>query len=146
MNSQLPIAFHILGFLASQRGESVTSDVMAETYGTSPVVLRRVLAKLQRAGLVETRRGVNGGSVLAREPSSINLRQVYEAVADDTQVLHRYSDRCAGAVASALSRFVEDVMGDAEQALLDRLEAVTVAEMDTRVRADIRRIARSSRT
>lgn len=137
VNSQLPIALHILGFLASQRGQSVTSDVMAETYGTSPVVLRRVLAKLQRAGLVETRRGVNGGSVLAREPSAINLRQAYDAVSNDSQVLQRYSDGCAGAIASALSRFVDDVMGDAEQALLDRLEAVTVAEMDTRVRADL---------
>jgi Rrf2 family protein len=138
VNSQLPIAFHILGFLASQRGEPVTSDVMAHTYGTSPVVLRRVLAKLQRAGLVETRRGVHGGSVLARDPASINLRQIYDAVSNDPQVLHRYSDGCEGAVASALARFVDDVMGDAERALLDRLEAVTVAEMDNRVRADLR--------
>lgn len=145
MNSQLPIAFHILGFLASHGGEPMTSDAMAHTYGTSPVVLRRVLAKLQRAGLVETRRGVHGGSVLARDPSTINLRQAYDAVSNDPQVLHRYSDGCTGAIASALARFVDDVMGDAEQALLDRLEAVTVAEMDTRVRADIGAAMQSAR-
>lgn len=138
MNSQLPIALHILGFLASQRGEPLTSDVMADTYGTSPVVLRRVLAKLQRAGLVETKRGVHGGSVLARDPSAINLREAYDAVSDDLHVLRRHPNGCAGAIAPAVARFVNDVMGDAEQAMLDRLEAVTVAEMDTRVRADIR--------
>lgn len=146
MNSQLPIAFHILGFLASQRGESVTSDVLAHTYGTSPVVLRRVLAKLQRAGLVETKRGVHGGSVLARDPGAINLSEAYAAVLGDARVLQRPSDSCEGAIASALARFVDDVMGDAEQALLDRLEAVTVAEMDTRVRANIGDIVRSTPT
>lgn len=145
VNSQLPIAFHILGFLASQRGESVTSEVLADTYGTSPVVLRRVLAKLQRAGLVETKRGVHGGSVLARDSKAINLREAYEAVLGDAQVLQRPSEGCAGAIAPALARFVNDVMGDAEQALLDRLEAVTVAEMDARVRANIGDIVRSSR-
>ncbi len=146
MNSQLPIAFHILGFLASQRGESVTSDVLADTYGTSPVVLRRVLAKLQRAGLVETKRGVHGGSVLARDPAAINLGEAYAAVLGDARVLQRPSDGCAGAIASALARFVDDVMGDAEQALLDRLHAVTVAEMDTRVRVDIGDIVRATPT
>lgn len=146
MNSQLPIALHILGFLASRRGEPLTSDVMADTYGTSPVVLRRVLAKLQRAGLVETRRGVNGGSVLARDPNSINLRQAYDAVSADPQLLHRHPDDCAGAIASALARFVNDVMGDAERALLDQLEAVTVAEMDTRVRADLAQALRTTTT
>ncbi len=146
MNSQLPIAFHILGFLASQRGESVTSDVLADAYGTSPVVLRRVLAKLQRAGLVETKRGVHGGSVLARDPGAINLREAYDAVLGDARVLQRPSEDCAGAIASALARFVDDVMGDAEQALLDRLQAVTVAEMDTRVRASIGDIMRPAST
>lgn len=146
MNNQLPIAFHILGFLASQHGESVTSDILADTYGTSPVVLRRVLAKLQRAGLVDTKRGVHGGSVLARDPGAINLREAYTAVLGDAQVLQRPSDGCAGAIASALARFVDDVMGDAEQALLDRLQAVTVAEMDTRVRANIGDIVRATPT
>ena len=146
MNSQLPIAFHILGFLAAHPGKSVTSEVMARTYGTSPVVLRRVLAKLQRAGLVETRRGVNGGSVLARDAGAINLRQAYDAVADDQDVLHRPPEACAGAIASAVARFVDDVMGDAERALIGRLEAVTVAEMDKQVRADIRQNIRSTRS
>lgn len=146
MNSQLPIAFHILGFLASHPGEPVTSEVLADTYGTSPVVLRRVLAKLQRAGLVETKRGVHGGSVLARPPHAINLREAYDAAFGDAEILQRPSEGCAGAIASSLARFVDEVMGDAERALLERLEAVTVAEMDTRVRAGIGDIMRSPST
>ena len=142
MNNQFPIALHILGFLASRHGEPLTSEVMADTYGTSPVVLRRVLAKLQRAGLVETRRGVHGGSTLARPAERINLRQAYEAVTDDPHLLQRHPDECGGVIAPVLARFVNVVMGDAEEALLQRLEAVTVAEMDLSVRPDISRAMR----
>lgn len=136
VNSQLPIALHILGFLTSRNGEPLTSDVMAATYGTSPVVLRRVLAKLQRAGLVETRRGANGGSVLARDPRTINLRQAYEAVAAEPQILSRHPE-CEGRVAVAMASFVNSVMGDAEAALLAELEAVTIAEMDVQIRTSL---------
>lgn len=136
VNSQLPIALHILGFLTSRNGEPLTSEVMAATYGTSPVVLRRVLAKLQRAGLVETRRGANGGSVLARDPQKINLRQAYEAVTAEPQILSRHPE-CEGRVAVAMAGFMNSVMGDAEEALLAELEAVTIAEMDVQIRTSL---------
>ncbi|MFK8025543.1 MAG: Rrf2 family transcriptional regulator, partial [Ilumatobacter sp.] len=100
VNSQLPIALHILGFLTSRNGEPLTSEVMASTYGTSPVVLRRVLAKLQRAGLVETRRGASGGSLLARDPRTITLRDAYEAVSIDPQILPRHPE-CEGRIEAA---------------------------------------------
>ena len=138
VNSQLTIALHILGFSAARAGEPVTSDELARTYGTSPVVLRRVLAKLQRAGLVETQRGRGGGSVLARDASTITLREAYEAVADDQQILPRHPSGCAGRAALVLADFVNDLYADAERALLERLEAVTVAEMDRHVRSQIR--------
>lgn len=139
MNSQLAIALHIMGFLASRAGEPLTSEVIAATYGTSPVVVRRVLAKLQRAGLVETRRGVGGGSVLSRKPSRINLREVYEAVADSPEILRRHPGSCSGSIAPVLAGYVNELYEVAEQALLGTLEAVTVAAMDREVRARLGR-------
>ncbi|MEM9456087.1 MAG: Rrf2 family transcriptional regulator [Myxococcota bacterium] len=135
MNSQLAIALHIMGFLASKRGEPLTSDTLADTYGTNPVVLRRVLSKLRRAGLVETRRGVGGGSVLARDPSTINLRQVYEAVTEASEILRRHPGDRPNRVASILAGYVNELYADAEQALLGTLEAVTIASMDQELRS-----------
>ncbi|MEM9562290.1 MAG: Rrf2 family transcriptional regulator [Actinomycetota bacterium] len=143
MNNRLPIALHILGFLTARGGEPLTSDVMAETYGTSPVVLRRVLAQLQRAGLVETRRGANGGSVLARDPTSITIRQAYEAVTDDPEVLARHPTDCSGRIERTMGAFVNELMSDAEEALLTRLESVTIAEMDTEIRTRLRQASRA---
>lgn len=135
MDNQFSIGLHILGFLTSCPGQPLTSVQLARTYGTSPVVLRRVLSKLQHAGLVETRRGVGGGCVLARDASTINLRQAYEAVTENTHVLQRYPKGFAGEVSRYLSVYLDETFGDAERALLEKLETVTLDEMDKNVRA-----------
>ncbi|MEO0649482.1 MAG: Rrf2 family transcriptional regulator [Planctomycetota bacterium] len=143
MNAQLTIAFHILGFLTARRGEPLTSDVLAATYGTSPVVLRRVLVKLQRAGLVETRRGVGGGSVLARAPEDINLREAYEAIRQGDELLPRHPSE-GGGVGPIVGEYLNELYEEAEQALVARLEAVTVAQMDRVVRRRILKARRCS--
>lgn len=142
MNSQLPIALHIVGFLASANGTPLTSEKMASVYGTSPVVLRRVLNKLRQAGLVQTQRGVNGGSVLAKSPSAINLREVYESIQDDKSLLPEYSTKCSGTAAPVLGNYLDELFAQAEEALLAKLEGVTVAQMDRVVRRRIMRAVR----
>lgn len=135
MNSELAIGLHIVGFLTARQSEPLTSNVLAETYRTSPVVIRRVLSKLVRAGLVETRRGSGGGSVLAKKPSKINLRQVYEAVSENTEVLRRHPG--AESVSEVLAEYINDICSEAEEAMLRSLEAVTVEQMDSVVKPRI---------
>ncbi|MEM1453376.1 MAG: Rrf2 family transcriptional regulator [Planctomycetota bacterium] len=139
MNSELTIALHVLGFLTSRDGEPLTSEVLAHTYGTSPVVVRRVLVKLQRAGLIESRRGVGGGSVLARAPEEINLREAYDAIAADDALLPRHPGDGAPGVAPIVAGYVNELLEDAEEALMARLEDVTVAQMDRVLGGRIRR-------
>lgn len=146
MNNQLPIALHIVGFLAASNGEPLTSEKMAAVYGTSPVLLRRVLSKLKQAGLVVTQRGAKGGSVLAREASQISLREVFEAVREDKPVLPEYSTKCTGAVAPVLGNYLNELLAEAEEALLGKLETVTVAQMDRTVRRRIRQAVRKEST
>ncbi|MEO1616685.1 MAG: Rrf2 family transcriptional regulator [Planctomycetota bacterium] len=136
MNSDLAIGLHIVGFLCARRGEPLTSQELAETYGTSPVVVRRVLSKLSQAELIETRRGIGGGSVLARKPTEINLRQVYEAVSDNPELLRRHPGDDSG-VAKVLSGYINELYSQAEEAFLRELESVTVSQMDAVVRPRI---------
>ena len=136
MNSELAIALHIVGFLTARNGEPLTSDVLAKTYGTSPVVVRRVLAKLNRADLVESRRGFNGGSVLTRKPATINLRQVFEAISDNQELLRRHPGTESG-VAKVLAEYINHIYDEAEEALMKKLEMVTVKQMDAAVKPRI---------
>ena len=136
MNIDFAIGLHIVGFLASHRGESITSVKMAKSFGTSPVVLRRVLSRLNQSGLVETRRGVNGGSILAREADKVTLREVYESVCSTTEIFGRHP-RGTGPVSKILGDYINGFYSEAERSMLNHLEATSVADMDSKVRPQI---------
>src|ERR1051326_420974 len=82
-NSRLTIAVHALAWLAlaQQRGHDVlTSDQVAASVNTNPVIIRRSLGDLRRAGLVQVRHGAGAGWSLGRAPEGISLLEVYDAV------------------------------------------------------------------
>src|SRR3954451_8690316 len=74
------MAVHALTVLAYKDGDRVTSALLAGSVNTNPVVIRRLLLALQKAKLVETRKGAGFGSRLSRSPARINLAEIYRAV------------------------------------------------------------------
>src|ERR1043166_2509686 len=78
------MAVHLLTVLAYKDGDRVTSTLLAASVNTNPVIIRRLLLVLQRAKLIDTRKGAGTGSRLSRSPARINLAQVYRAV-EETQ-------------------------------------------------------------
>lgn len=49
---------------------------MAEEFGLSRNHLAKIMQRLAQGGIVETRRGVNGGAVLRRGPAEIRIGDV----------------------------------------------------------------------
>jgi Rrf2 family protein len=68
--------------LALHGGESGPTSVrdIAERTGLPQPYLEQILLALKGAGLVRSKRGVGGGYVLAREPSTITLGDIVSAV------------------------------------------------------------------
>jgi Rrf2 family protein len=82
-NSRLTVAAHALTWIGlyQRRGHEVaTSEQIATSVNTNPVVIRRLLAELRKAGLADSRRGAGAGWALSRDLSAITLLDVYEAV------------------------------------------------------------------
>ena len=75
MDSSFNLAVHALVCL-SHSGRSLSSEALAENICTNPTRVRRVLAGLKKAGMVETREGLDGGYRLTADPASLTLRQV----------------------------------------------------------------------
>lgn len=58
----------------------MTSDQISHKLNTNPVVIRRVLSRLQQAELIDSQKGPSGGSKLARPAKEIRLGEVYSAL------------------------------------------------------------------
>jgi DNA-binding IscR family transcriptional regulator len=56
----------------------VTSDFIASSVNTNPVVIRKLMGLLKDAGLIEVAAGT-GGISLTRNPSKISLLDIYRA-------------------------------------------------------------------
>ena len=79
MDSSFNLAVHALVCL-SHSGRSLSSEALAENICTNPTRVRRVMAGLKKAGMVETREGLDGGYRLTADPATLTLRQVAEAI------------------------------------------------------------------
>lgn len=141
MTSRFTMALHALGMIALEAersgGAPVTSETLAASINTNPVVVRRVLAGLRRAGLVKTRRGVGGGVVLARPAEKISLRAVWEALEGGEPLIGRHpagpNPHCP--TACCVAAYLEQLYGHAEAALKASLGEVTLAELGRDVAA-----------
>lgn len=135
------MAVHTLGMLACEGacspGKVLTSEAIARSVNTNPVVVRRLLADLRRAGLVETRRGVGGGVALARPTSRITLRCVWEAIAQGEQLFARHpagpNPSCPTGL--AVADYLEDLYGHAEEVLKASFGRVTLAQLQRDIAA-----------
>jgi len=124
------MAVHVLAVLAYKEGDPVTSQLLASSVNTHPVIVRRLLLALQKAKLVETRKGAGFGSRLSRSPARINLAQVYRAVEVEepfTMPSKRPNDACP--VGKCIQVALEMVFASAEEALEGQLAKTTLADM-----------------
>ena len=80
------MAVHIMTALA-YLDEKISSEKLSETVNTNPVVVRRLLGDLNRAGLIRAERGKTGGFSLARNTREISLLDIYHAVMGDQQLV-----------------------------------------------------------
>lgn len=123
------VAVHALALLANS-DEVCPSATIACGVNTHAVFLRRVLAQLVRARIVEAREGRDGGYRLARPAAEIRLADVYRALRApapipltprECETLCDFNRGMQGALAE---------MGqEAEEAMVATLERRTVADL-----------------
>ncbi len=90
LSSEGRYALRTLVYLAREagRGELITADRISAEATVPRRLLARVMAKLARAGLVESSEGRGGGSRLARPPEEVTLRDAVEAVEGPFEITH----------------------------------------------------------
>ena len=126
------VAVHCLIFIHEAKGTAkVTSNLLAESTGSNPVVIRNILSALKKAGLITVPRGT-GGAELCADPSQITLYQIYSALEPDgvTSIIGIHP--CDGRpcpVAQNIRKVLEPPYHKIEDAVKNAMEEITLQSM-----------------
>ena len=118
-NTQLSDATHILAYVALNQDKSVIkSSTIAESINTSPSLIRRMMSKLKRAGLLNAVKGAARPS-LAKVPKEISLLDIYLAISPDNKLLNvdeKTNASCpvGSVIPDVLDHYYQEVQNTAE--------------------------------
>lgn len=140
MDARFSSVIHML-FMIAGAESPMSSEQIAMSVGTNASYIRKIAGLLKARGIIESRRGVRGFSMLVA-PEDLTLHQVYQAVSGSDKVhvfdLHQNpSDRCV--VGRHIRPVLTDVFHEAEDALERQLKSTTLASCMDRMRAEIQR-------
>ena len=112
--------------------ERYSSQELAEKVMTNPVVIRRQLARLKTAGIVDSQNGPNGGYFLIKDVEELNLWHLYMATRDG-EFFNRTKPNPDCVVSSNMKYLVGDVFDEAEMAMQPKLAAVTISDLSKKL-------------
>jgi len=125
-------ALQSLVYLAhrAQNESRCPSGEIAGIVCTEATLMRRILAKLARAGIVEAREGREGGYYLRKPPEAITLAEVYRALELTEPLCAGMMDTAdGGRIGPEIKDAFSDLMIETERLMMELLERRTVAEL-----------------
>ena len=129
ISSRFTIAVHVLICIEVFKNErKVTSEFLASSVNVNPVVIRRLLQQLKKAGIVEVKRG-SGGADIAGNLSDITLLDVYNAVESvgEGQLFHFHDNpnpRCP--VGKNIHNIMDERLREIQEAMESRMRSITI--------------------
>ena len=129
MDTKFSVAVHVL-ILISESPPPINSDQMALSVGTNASYVRKILALLKKAGIVDGHRGISGCTLLFT-PEQLTLLQIYQAVMEEPpphllNIHQNPSDRCI--VGRHIRPVLSGMFADVEDAFARALAEKTLAD------------------
>ena len=131
ISSRFTMAIHMFTCIDTFAEQKMTSDFMAGSIGTNPVIIRKLLQQLKAAGLVQVSRGT-GGVTVTRPLEDITFLDIYRAVecTPDEELFHFHekpNKRCP--VGRNIHHVLDDKLARVQEAMEKELAAITLADV-----------------
>ncbi|MCR5781160.1 MAG: Rrf2 family transcriptional regulator [Clostridia bacterium] len=134
ISSRFTIALHIFTCVDVFKDErKVTSDFLAGSINTNPVIIRKILSQLKNAGLINVARGT-GGIELAKDLSEITFYDVYEAIGavENGDLFHFHdSPNPECPVGRNIHALLDSKLESIQNAMEDELKRYTILDLRT---------------
>lgn len=134
MTSEFTVAVHALVFL-NHRQETRSSEAVAENVCTNPARVRKVMSCLKKAGLVDTKEGVDGGYHFSKDAETVNLRMIADAlgVSFVSPTWRSGNPHMKCLIASGMDGVMSNIYQELDDGCRTRLEQITIADIDRQI-------------
>lgn len=131
ISSRFTMAIHMFACIDTFKDQKMTSNFMAGSIGTNPVIVRKLLQQLKAAGLIEVSRGT-GGVTITRPLSEITFLDVYRAVecTPDENLFHFHENpnpQCP--VGRNIHRVLDGRLHQVQDAMEAKLASMTLEDV-----------------
>ena len=131
ISSRFTMAIHMFACIDTFTDQKMTSDFMAASIGTNPVIVRKLLQQLKAAGLIEVSR-VTGGVTVTKPLNEITFLDIYKAVecTPDEELFHFHENpNQACPVGKNIHHVLDDKLAKVQEAMERELAAITLADV-----------------
>lgn len=131
ISSRFSMAIHMFACIAIVKNQKTTSDFLAGSIGTNPVIVRKLLQQLKAAGLVEVSRGT-GGVTVTRPFDEITFLDIYRAVecSPEEDLFHFHenpNNKCS--IGRNIHSVLDDKLDRVQKAMEKELMAITLEDV-----------------
>ncbi len=131
ISSRFTMAIHMFACIDTFSDQKMTSDFMAASIGTNPVIVRKLLQQLKAAGLVEVSRGT-GGVTITKPLDKITFLEVYRAVecTPDEELFHFHENpnqNCP--IGKNIHHVLDNRLLQVQKAMEEKLAEMTLADV-----------------
>lgn len=134
ISSRFTVALHIFTCVDTFKDEyKVTSDFLAGSINTNPVIIRKILTQLKNAGLITVARGT-GGITVNRMLSEITFYDVYQAIepVENGDLFHFHeSPNPECPVGRNIHRLLDEKLKAIQDSMEDKMKEFTLADLRT---------------
>ena len=134
ISSRFTIAVHVLICIETFKNNyKVTSDFLASSVNVNPVVIRRLLQQLKKAGIVKVIRG-SGGTDVQKPLDEISLLDIYNAVAcvEKGQLFHFHENPNGNCpVGKNIHSILDTRLESIQKAMVKEMASITLQDIVT---------------
>lgn len=140
ITSRFTIAVHIITAIDYFKdSEKVTSNFLAGSVGSNPVIVRNVMGNLKEAGIIDISQG-KSGITLAKKPDEITFYDVYKAVdcVNDEGLFHFHENPNPDCpVGRNIHKALDEELFSIQNTMEDQMRRITVADVANSTRQEI---------
>lgn len=114
--------------MASAPDQPFSSADLADEFGLSRNHLSKIMQRLARAGIIETKRGGGGGARLARPADQLRLGNLIDILEEDQPIVACFADQHGPCTIEAQCR-LRSRLRSAERAFIADLDRSTLADI-----------------